>query len=528
MRCAVALLVLLSVLTPAFGPHGLKPVLVTAQDAPPPPPAADPSSPPPPPVDTDADGFPDIADNCPGTSNPDQSDTDADGAGDACDAPVPPPPPDTDGDTIPDPLDNCPSTPNPDQLDADTDGAGDACDAPPPPPDGDADGPPDPSDNCPSTTNPDQADADGDGLGDPCDTPPTAPPTPTAPSPETPPAPTATPTATPTPSPPPDPTPVVLGPDDPSLFGWPAAVGGTPLYVSPAAAHLAAPVVIARVNAGGPALTTVDGAVWSADVHFASGIAFQRHVRAPIAATDDDALYRSERRARADGATLRYAVPVPGPGAYLVRLHLAARPDAAKPGTSATVPGALTVNLEGGPPELTNWVVRATGATVEAIVHPLEVQVADGTLDFAIDAASGRAGVAGIEVLALPSAGDALAAFALGYLGAPYVWATQGPSTFDCSGFTDWVASNVLGAHIGYNQVEQIYHGTAVAPGDLRPGDLVFFSNTHPYLEGVSHVGLYVGGGQFVHASSAAGAVVTNDLTWGYYAAHYYAAVRLA
>ena len=69
--------------------------------------------------------------------------------------------------------------------------------------------------------------------------------------------------------------------------------------------------------------------------------------------------------------------------------------------------------------------------------------------------------------------------------------------------------------------------GTGVEPQDLQPGDLVFFSNTGA-VEDVSHVGIYIGDGQFVHASRSGGAVMINDPTWGYYADHYYAAVRLA
>ncbi|MDF1543858.1 MAG: M12 family metallo-peptidase [bacterium] len=103
--------------------------------------------------DLDSDGIPDVADNCPGTSNPAQTDSDGDGVGDVCDNCATPNPDqrDVDGDGIGDDCDNCPATANLAQTDSDSDGRGDACD------------------NCPGMSNPSQADADGDFIGDMCD-----------------------------------------------------------------------------------------------------------------------------------------------------------------------------------------------------------------------------------------------------------------------------------------------------------------------------------------------------------------------
>jgi len=93
--------------------------------------------------DTDGDGVPDVADNCPNDPNPDQTDTDDDGFGDGCDD-------DDDNDGTPDGDDACPFDRN---EDTDSDGDG-ICDN---------------ADNCPSVSNADQADTDGDGMGDACD-----------------------------------------------------------------------------------------------------------------------------------------------------------------------------------------------------------------------------------------------------------------------------------------------------------------------------------------------------------------------
>lgn len=141
----------------------------------------------PPELDSDWDGVPDSADNCPGISNRDQSDVDADGIGDACAetcdgaagcrTTAGPPAPrsqaahrDQDLDGVPDARDACATTPDADQANLDGDLYGDACDS-----DADGDGVLDRSaaglfaDNCPGTPNPSQADADEDGLGDACD-----------------------------------------------------------------------------------------------------------------------------------------------------------------------------------------------------------------------------------------------------------------------------------------------------------------------------------------------------------------------
>lgn len=94
--------------------------------------------------DLDADGVPDVVDNCPDFPNSDQVDTDGDGRGDMCEG-------DDDNDDDADALDNCPLVFNPGQEDTDNEGIGDVCD------------------NCPTVANFTQADADDDGIGDACD-----------------------------------------------------------------------------------------------------------------------------------------------------------------------------------------------------------------------------------------------------------------------------------------------------------------------------------------------------------------------
>ena len=124
------------------------------------------------------------------------------------------------------------------------------------------------------------------------------------------------------------------------------------------------------------------------------------------------------------------------------------------------------------------------------------------------------------------SSGNAIVDYAMNYLGYPYVWATHGPSSFDCSGFTYWVILNVVGIDISPGTSAQINQGTPVSRDALQPGDLVFFQNT--YTWGLSHVGIYIGNNKFIHAENESTGVVISDLTSSYYSSRWYGARRIA
>jgi cell wall-associated NlpC family hydrolase len=121
--------------------------------------------------------------------------------------------------------------------------------------------------------------------------------------------------------------------------------------------------------------------------------------------------------------------------------------------------------------------------------------------------------------------GTRIVDYAMQYLGYPYVWATHGPSSFDCSGFTYWVVYNTLGINITYGTSYQINYGSAVSRNSLQPGDLVFFQNT--YTWGLSHVGIYIGNGKFIHAENESTGVVISELSSTYYSSRWYGARRL-
>jgi cell wall-associated NlpC family hydrolase len=121
--------------------------------------------------------------------------------------------------------------------------------------------------------------------------------------------------------------------------------------------------------------------------------------------------------------------------------------------------------------------------------------------------------------------GQEMADFAMQYVGYPYAYAGEGPYAFDCSGFTMFVAKNVLGMDITHDMFTQVGMGQSVSRGQLQAGDLVFFQNT--FRDGLSHAGIYIGGGQFVHAENESTGVRVSDIDSDYYASRWYGGTRL-
>ena len=121
--------------------------------------------------------------------------------------------------------------------------------------------------------------------------------------------------------------------------------------------------------------------------------------------------------------------------------------------------------------------------------------------------------------------GQAIVNYAMQYVGYPYVYAGAGPDAFDCSGFTEWVIQHTLGTDITHDMFTQVQMGSEVSRNSLQPGDLVFFQNT--FRPGLSHVAIYIGNGQIVHAENESTGVVVSDLNSDYYSSRYYDARRL-
>jgi murein DD-endopeptidase MepM/ murein hydrolase activator NlpD len=98
---------------------------------------------------------------------------------------------------------------------------------------------------------------------------------------------------------------------------------------------------------------------------------------------------------------------------------------------------------------------------------------------------------------------EALLATAMSVMGAPYVWGASGPNSFDCSGFVYWVLTRSGAANVYRTSAQGYYNmSTPVSPSDARPGDLVFFEGTFASSRRITHVGVYVGGGQMIHTGS--------------------------
>ncbi len=118
---------------------------------------------------------------------------------------------------------------------------------------------------------------------------------------------------------------------------------------------------------------------------------------------------------------------------------------------------------------------------------------------------------------------DALLKLAFSFRGTPYVYGASRPGAFDCSGFTSYVFSQ-FGYSLDRTSRGQVNNGRSVSRSELKPGDLVFSSDN---VDPIGHVGMYIGDGQFIHASTGKGQVIITDLDSYYYAEHYTGARRI-
>jgi cell wall-associated NlpC family hydrolase len=116
------------------------------------------------------------------------------------------------------------------------------------------------------------------------------------------------------------------------------------------------------------------------------------------------------------------------------------------------------------------------------------------------------------STVAPPNVHGGVVGIAMRYLGVPYVWGGSTPRGFDCSGFVAYVFAQI-GVSLPHSSYAMFGMGTPVSISELQPGDLVFFT-------GASHMGIYIGGGQFIHAPHTGDVVKISSLS-GYYSSNF-------
>ena len=119
---------------------------------------------------------------------------------------------------------------------------------------------------------------------------------------------------------------------------------------------------------------------------------------------------------------------------------------------------------------------------------------------------------------------DEIISLAKQYLGARYVWGGNGPNGFDCSGFMVYIL-RPFDISVHRRSIDMATNGTYVSRNNLQPGDLVFFATAGGGR--VSHVGMYIGGGDFIHASSQRTGVMISSMNASYWARTYVTARRV-
>lgn len=122
-----------------------------------------------------------------------------------------------------------------------------------------------------------------------------------------------------------------------------------------------------------------------------------------------------------------------------------------------------------------------------------------------IRAAAPRISRGTTAVTTTAASSDSVVAYASNFLGTPYQWGGNGPSTFDCSGFTSYVYAH-FGVQLPRIAADQQNAGTSVSRDQLQPGDLVFFGSP------AHHVGIYVGDGCYIHAPRTGDVVKISSL----------------
>ena len=162
---------------------------------------------------------------------------------------------------------------------------------------------------------------------------------------------------------------------------------------------------------------------------------------------------------------------------------------------------------------------------VLSVVAAAVLSMSASVASIAREASGATAALAAPEAAPAPvrAPGVQVADLAQQFVGSPYAWGGTSPAGFDCTGFVMWVYSQ-FGVGLPHNEAGQLASGAQVSAEDLQPGDVLVFANT--YRRGLSHVGIYVGNGQFVHAVDERHGVTVSNLWDGYWAPRFVGASR--
>ncbi len=165
-----------------------------------------------------------------------------------------------------------------------------------------------------------------------------------------------------------------------------------------------------------------------------------------------------------------------------------------------------------------NGVVLASTVLESTVIAEPQDQIAlKGT-----KASSYIASRGGGRELSVNASGSDIVSYAKGFIGVPYQYGGTSPNGFDCSGFTRYVYAH-FGASLPHNSASQYGYGTAIDKSNISSGDLVFFSSGS---RGIGHVGIYVGGGKFIHSPQAGQSVEISSFSST--SLRYRGAVRIA